>query len=129
MRSGEVNAMSEKEQIIRLGGRLTAATAPSVRRQLRKLVDADAARLVIDLSEVTFVDSSGLSVLVTTFKAARGGGGDVVLLQPQPNVRSLLELTRLHRVFQIFEDRDTAVRALEAQGGDAFQPSPFSQAG
>ena len=106
--------MKEEVQLVSLSGELTAAVAPDVRKKLRQLLENGKVRLLIDLSEVSFIDSSGLSALVVTFKAARGAGGDVVLLRPQPTVRSLIELTRLHHVFQIFDDRDVAHRAMAA---------------
>jgi anti-sigma B factor antagonist len=99
-------------EIVSLDGRLDASAAPEVRRHLRSIVDVGKTRLLIDLGAVSFVDSSGLSVLVTALKLARGAGGDVAILKPTADVRALLELTRLHLVFQIFEDEGTAVAAL-----------------
>ena len=72
------------------------------------------ARILIDLSRVGFVDSSGLSVLVTALKAARAAGGDVAVLRPAAQARALLELTRLHEVMTVFEDETTAVETLLA---------------
>lgn len=106
--------MKDEVQMVSLSGELTAAVAPEVRKELRALLEKGHVRLLLDMSGVSFIDSSGLSALVVTFKAARGAGGDVVLLRPQPTVRSLIELTRLHHVFQIFDDRDVAQRAMAA---------------
>ena len=100
--------------IVILRDRLDAAAAPGVRDDLRALIAAGSARLVLNMSGVARIDSSGLSVLVTALKAARAAGGDVVLVGPTAAVRSLLELTRLHRVVLIFDDEDSAVGALAA---------------
>ena len=94
--------------VIKLPNRMTMAGAAAQRHALRDLVDSGRNRLVIDMGNVEFVDSSGLSVLVSAVKAARASGGDVVLLDLSGPVRSLIELTRLHYVFEIFTDMRAA---------------------
>ena len=101
-------------EVISLQGRLDAAAAPDLRSRLRSIIDAGRVRMAVDLGGVDFVDSSGLSVLVTALKGARAAGGDVVVLKPTADVRALLELTRLHLVFQIFEDESVAIDVLSA---------------
>lgn len=76
------------------------------------MIDAGRVRLVLDSSAVGFVDSTGLSVLVTAFKKARSGGGDVGLVGITDSARSLIELTRLQSAFAMFDDVDTAVAAI-----------------
>ena len=98
--------------IVALAGRLIMADAPEVRRKLLATVEQGNGKLILDLAEVGFMDSSGLSVLVSVFKAARLKQGDVVLLNLTPAVRSLIELTRLQQVFAIFEDETAAVARL-----------------
>ena len=104
----------ESAQIVALEGELDAASSAQTRTELRERLKKGQIRFVIDLSAVPFLDSSGLSVLVTVLKAAREQGGDIALLSPVPQVRSLLELTRLHRVFEVFEHEDDAVAAFGA---------------
>ncbi len=101
-------------EIVAFTGVLDAAATPAARREIKDVLDSGQVRLVVDLSDVRFIDSSGLSILVTALKAARAAGGDVVLLKPPPVVRTLLELTRLHRVLEIFEDEPAAVARVEA---------------
>jgi anti-sigma B factor antagonist len=91
---------------------LNAATTAALRQQLKELIESGRSRLVMDMARVRFVDSSGLSVFVVALKAARAAGGDVVLLKLTPEVRSIVELTRLHRVFEIFDDADAAIAKL-----------------
>ena len=95
-------------------GRMDAASVPSLRARFQGLARSGRARILIDLSRVGFVDSSGLSVLVTALKAARAAGGDVAVLRPAAQARALLELTRLHEVMTVFEDETTAVETLLA---------------
>lgn len=99
----------DRTDIVTLAGRLTAAEAPNTRRELAAIIEQGDGRSVLDLSELIFLDSSGLSVLISALKAARSKGGDVVLASPTPNVQALIELTRLHQVFEIFAATDLAV--------------------
>jgi anti-sigma B factor antagonist len=99
-------------QLVVLPTRLVMANAQEARAALRRLVEQGHHRLVLDLGKVEFVDSSGLSVLVSTLKAVTPHQGGVVLLSPSNGVRSLIELTRLHQVFAIFEDLAAALHEL-----------------
>ena len=92
---------------------MDASTAPETTDQLKSVILEGGARLVIDLSAVTFMDSTALSILVSALKLARKEGGDLVLLRPAPLVRSLLEVTRLERIILSFEDEASAVAAFE----------------
>lgn len=101
-------------EIVSLRGTLDAAVAPSARAEIKAIFDEGRTRLALEMSGIRHIDSSGLSVLVTAMKTARTSGGDVVLVKPTPSVRSLLELTRLHRILEVFEDEDAAVAKLSA---------------
>jgi anti-sigma B factor antagonist len=105
--------------VIRLPRRVVMADAPSIRRDIRRMVEKGRKNIVLDLSAVAFIDSSGLSVLVSAREAARAGGGDVLLLNPTATVRSLIELTRLQEVFEIFGSEERAVQRL-ASANDAL---------
>ncbi|MDS4026209.1 MAG: STAS domain-containing protein [Candidatus Contendobacter sp.] len=98
--------------IVALAGRLVMADAPQIRQSLLTTVEQGNGKLILDLAQVSFMDSSGLSVLVSAFKAARAKGGDVALLHLNSTVRSLIELTRLQQVFPIFDDEATALARL-----------------
>ena len=99
-------------ELIKLPTRLVMANATDTRKALIKLIEQGRHRLIFDLNQVEFIDSSGLSVLVSALKAAQNDAGEVLLLSPSDGVRSLIELTRLHQVFEIFEDRDAAIKRL-----------------
>lgn len=98
--------------LVDLPARMVMADAPELRDALKSLIDGGRTRLVLNLQPVEFVDSSGLSVLVSALKAVQAQDGEVVLLSPNDGVRSLIELTRLHQVFEIFEDRQAAIMRL-----------------
>lgn len=99
-------------EIISLRGRLDALTAPELREEFREFIANGHNRLVLEFSGVTFVDSSGISVIITLLKAATANGGDVVLAKLPATVRSILELTRLNKVFRIHDDVDVACESF-----------------
>jgi len=80
---------------------LTAGTAPEIKNQLRKDFTAGLMNIDIDCKDLNFVDSSGLGTLISMQKITNERGGKLRLLSPQPGVLQMLELTRLHRVFEI----------------------------
>jgi len=100
-------------RVVRLAGALDAVASGDVRSKLGTYVRDGSTRLAIDLTEVTRIDSTGLGALVTTLKAARDRGGELVLSSLTPPVRAVVELTRLHRVFDIYDDPEVAVAELD----------------
>lgn len=80
---------------------LVAANAAQVRDEIRATLPATTTCLDLDLSAMTFLDSSGLGTLISLHKTLRARNGTVRLIKPTPNVQQILELTRLHRVFEI----------------------------
>ena len=77
-------------------------------------VATQGARVVVDLSEVSFLASLGIRSLLVPAKAARARGGDVVLLNPQPRVMEVLTLAGLTGVLKVYTDLADAVAALSA---------------
>jgi anti-sigma B factor antagonist len=86
--------------VVPVRGELDIATAP-ILRQLLINGQTDGRTTIVDLSRVTFIDASGLGVLVTALKRARASGGDLVLRDPARGVARVLEISRLAAVFQI----------------------------
>lgn len=84
---------------------LNAASARAVRDKIGVALAPDLKRIEIDLSQTDFVDSAGVGALWSLFRAAnainQNGGVALRLLNPQPPVQQMLELTRMHRVFEI----------------------------
>jgi anti-sigma B factor antagonist len=97
--------------ILKLTGRLDASAVKSLKENVNSLVKKDIKSIVIDLGEVDFIDSSGLGSLVSCLRLVNKETGDIRLASLQDQIRSLIELTRLHRVFQIFDDSETAVKS------------------
>lgn len=89
-------------------GRLNMVAAPQLREQLHNLVQAGNTRLVVDLSGVETIDSSGLGALISGLKAARQSGGDLRIAAPGEQAVTVLELTNLNRVLKSFPSADDA---------------------
>ncbi len=80
---------------------LTAGTAPDLKNQLRLHFAEGMSHIECDCSCLEFIDSSGLGALISMQKLANERGGKLRLLSPKASVIQVLELTRLHRVFEI----------------------------
>lgn len=79
-------------------GRINFHNAAILRRQLHSLIEDGVVRLVIDLSGVESLDSSGVGALVSGLKAARSSGGDLRLADPSPAVTGIIDLMNLNRL-------------------------------
>jgi anti-sigma B factor antagonist len=93
--------------------RLDNTSAPIVRARLAALIREGHRRIAVEMSEVDFIDSRGLGVLVSAARQL-GDGGDFVISAPRNTVLCMFKLTRLHRVFRIFDDERQAVAALQS---------------
>jgi anti-sigma B factor antagonist len=89
---------SGETAILRISGEIDISTAPQLRDHLRQL---DTGRVVVDLSAMTFIDSTGLGVLVGALKRLRDKGGDLVLRAPTRATRKVLDLTGLAQIVTI----------------------------
>lgn len=107
--------------LVTLGGELDIYTVAGFRQDLED-VDPAAQPLVIDLSEVTLLDSSGLGALVSLLNRARSGAGRLGLICPHRRLRRVFEITGLRRAFIFGDDLDGVLAAL-AEGPDSA-PAP-----
>jgi anti-sigma B factor antagonist len=99
--------------LLKLVGRLDAATSKDFKKKIGALTEEDRFNLLLDLSELDFIDSSGLGSLVSALRTVNNQGGDIKIAGIKPQVRAIFELTRLHRVFSIFNDRASAEKSFE----------------
>ena len=105
----EVRAISPTRAVIAARGRLNAMTAPAMKTRIRELIDEGRTEIVCDLSEVSFLDSSGLSALVSGLKATRERGGFLKLAGANEQVARIFKLTMLDRVFEMYASADAAL--------------------
>jgi anti-sigma B factor antagonist len=98
-------------EIIKLTGRFDAYELPGILKWFE--AHPEVKYMVINLSGVGFIDSSGLSMLVKGLKRCRQNGGELHLSQLQQAVFIILELTRLDKAFKIFPDDEAAIAAFK----------------
>jgi len=89
---------------------IDGANAAEIKAEALRLL-GEAPDVVVDLSGVEFLDSAGVGLLVGLFKNARLRGGRARFCGLTPGVRSVLELIQLDRIFEIYDDAETAVRS------------------
>jgi anti-sigma B factor antagonist len=99
--------------LLKLVGRLDAATSKEFKKTMTSLTEEKRSQILLDLSELDFIDSSGLGSLVGALRSVNNQGGDIRIAAIKPQVRAIFELTRLHRVFSIFNDRATAEKSFD----------------
>jgi len=95
--------------------RLDANNSDAVKDELKQLFAGGATKVLVDLGEVRFIDSSGLGALVSGFKNAVSRRGRLTLSGLQSQVASMFELTRLNRVFDIFPTAEEAISSFVEQ--------------
>jgi anti-sigma B factor antagonist len=91
--------------------RLDAHNSEELKIEMNRLFEAGSKDIIIDLKDVRFIDSSGLGVLVSGYKNSSTRQGSLKLSGLQTQVKSMFELTRLHRVFDIFATVDDALES------------------
>jgi anti-sigma B factor antagonist len=99
--------------VLALNGDADLHSASELRVCLGAAIEAGAAVLVVDLSEVTFIDSMALGVLLEAMKRLRARGGVLRIVGPRPDVRRVFELTLLDRIFPLDATRFEALAAAE----------------
>jgi anti-sigma B factor antagonist len=93
--------LNDKTVLVTLEGRLDATTAPEFKARLKELVAAGKTHLIVELSEVSFIDSSGLAAFVSGLKATREAGGTLKLVALSDQARTAFRVTLLDRVFDL----------------------------
>ena len=92
--------------------RATVDISSKLKEELIKKIDNGNPNIVVDLSKSNFVDSSFLGALVAGLKKTTMKSGDLKIVGLQPPVRAMFELTRLYRIFDIFDNQDEAIESF-----------------
>ena len=99
--------------IVDLSGRITLGEGSVVLRDtIRDLVGKGHKRILLNLGDVTYIDSSGIGELVSAFTSVRNQGGELKLLNLTKKVHDLLQITKLYTVFDVKDDEASAVAAF-----------------
>ena len=100
--------------VVTVSGDADLYAAANVEHELLRLVEDGRRSIVVDLSDATFIDSTMLRVLLNVSKRLRlrPGGGELLVVCSEHNIRKIFEITLLDRVFAIFDTRDAALEHL-----------------
>ncbi|MCW5963188.1 MAG: STAS domain-containing protein [Bryobacterales bacterium] len=99
--------------VLDVAGRITLGEGSStLRESLRAVTVVRDAKILLNLEEVTYIDSSGIGELVSGFTNLHEMGGQLKLLKLTKRVRDLLQITKLYTVFEVFDDEATAIRSF-----------------
>ena len=107
----EIDRVEGLQEVLCLRGPLTGSNAPTFQNALRR--EDLAQTLILDLSNVPYVDSAGLGVLVSAYISRQKSGRRMVLSGLNPKVQKLFEITRVQELFLIFSSPEEAIAALE----------------
>jgi anti-sigma B factor antagonist len=99
--------------VVDVAGRITLGEGSSALRDLmRELVGKGHKKILLNLGDVSYIDSSGIGELVSGFTTVTNNGGELKLLNLNKRVKDLLQITKLYTVFEVHEDEAGAIRAF-----------------
>ena len=99
--------------IIALKGRLDAGSSKRVLAGVKELLKRNRLKIILDMSGVAFIDSTGVGILLTSYRAVDAKGGALKICAIQNQVESIFSMTRLGGFFEIFDDRASAVKDFD----------------
>jgi anti-sigma B factor antagonist len=98
-------------KLIKLEGEIDLHRSPDVRRELQAAIAEKPAKVIVDLSKVAYIDSSGLAVLLEGMQGVESYGGKLYLAAVQGTLRPIFEISKLDEVFRIVPNIDAAEAA------------------
>lgn len=105
------NTSTPEPHIVALEGEIDLHESPHVRESIVPLIDQKLPKILIDLTGVSYIDSSGLAVLIDAMQRVQSYGGKLALFGIRDSVRNIFEIARLDQVFRIFPTKDAATAA------------------
>lgn len=111
MRAAPLPDMTKKQppNVLPLDGEIDLHVSPEVAESLRAVISKKPKRVVVDLTRVTYLDSSGLAVLIDGMQKVQQYGGKFSLAGVQEDVKHVFDIARLDQVFEIYPDVDAAL--------------------
>ena len=106
-------ALDGRTHVIEVEGQVDLYSAPGLNERTTRVIADRKTSVIMDLTRVTFMDSTGLGVLISAFKRLRAARSELLLVVTSYDIERLLELTGLDHSFRIFRSRDDALEDLE----------------
>jgi anti-sigma B factor antagonist len=113
------DALDADRHVVAVRGEIDLFTAPELKQKLTDAIEGGKTRIVVDLSDTSFLDSTALGVLIGAVKRLRSREGALVIVNTDQNIAKTFEITGLDQIFTILSTRDDAIAALD----DAASPS------
>ena len=105
--------IDDDRHVVAVRGEIDLFTAPELKAAVVGAIDAGRTRIVVDLSETTFLDSTALGVLIGALKRLRTRDGVMTIVNRDANIAKTFEITGLDQIFVITDTREAAVAALD----------------
>ncbi|WP_026415170.1 STAS domain-containing protein [Actinomadura oligospora] len=109
--------------VVKISGEIDVFTSPRLRESLLDIIDNGGLHLVVDLGEVTFLDSTGLGVLVGIYHRLRARDGSMCFMGVNERVRRVFHVTQLTKIFVLHKTFGDALAAHQASGSSRGTPS------
>ncbi len=100
---------NETNLIVCIAGEMNFESSPDLHTRLVQLTEEDVDHLVVDLSQVAFIDSSGVSTLLEIMGRLKRAGHRLSLINPRDQVRGVFEVTKMNQIFSIYDSREEAL--------------------
>jgi len=104
---------NENVTILVLSGQITTGEEEQFREAIDTLLASGRTWILVDFTEITYIDSAGIGELVASLRTVKRFGGSLKILRPGKRIQDALSLTRLLPIFEIFDDEDSAIASFE----------------
>lgn len=108
----DITTYAENTAIVHVNGKIIGTTVTHFRNEIEQQLQNGNNNLIIDLTDVPLLDSTALGVIIITLQVLQRSGGKLVLLNPQKAVSSVLEVTRLTSILEVYESEEAARNAF-----------------
>jgi anti-sigma B factor antagonist len=113
----DTRSLSDKTSMIDLEGEVDVYTAPQLKQQIISMLDGGTNHVIVNLTNVEYLDSTALGVLIGGLKRLREKNGALDLVCPNPRIRRIFEITGLDKIFDIYMDEKLAVDKMKSKEG------------
>ena len=109
------DSIDDQRHVVAVSGEIDLFTAPELKSALGEALESGHIRIVVDLTNTSFLDSTALGVLIGAVKRLRSRDGALVIVNVDQNIAKTFEITGLDQIFTILPDRQAAISALDAE--------------
>jgi|LGVF01.2.fsa_nt_gb anti-sigma B factor antagonist len=101
----EVKCDVNEKNMIYINGEVDIYTVGKFRKPIKEMIEADVSEIILNCSDLSYMDSTGIGVLIELRKITMDKGQEIVVLNPRPNIKNLLRITGVDKIIKIVESR------------------------